>query len=448
MSLDLAIFRSKWQNLSIEAQKQLLSKLNTDELIFIHSHPIIFLFDKQIIEGDDWRYWILLAGRGFGKSFAGSAWLATKIMEGAKTCALAGATYDDVSKIQVPVLQSWFREEDKPVYNHQNHVLNFTKGKYKGAKILCFTSDKETRGNNIEKLWVDEICCWCDSLPDKIQERFDTIDLGVRKGKCPQTIITTTPKNMEIFRKWKKLSSEPDSIYKMTTGTSFDNPHLPQSFLQAQIDKHGNSRYGRQELYGELLEDVEGALWSHSLIDKTRISTKDFNINEMERICIAVDPATTCNITSDATGIIVAAISKGHGYILNDSSLKAPPEQWARVVVDLYHKYKANFIVAEGNQGGEMIAHVLKSIEKNLPVKIVHAKNNKIVRAEPISAIYENGKAHHVGYFEQLEKEMCLYTGDPKQKSPNSMDAMVYALTELMLVSKFSNRDFSNLGAY
>ena len=445
--IDVNNFRTQFQLLSIPEQEVLLSNLSSKELRFIYDNPKILLFDKQIIEGD-FRYCVLMSGRGFGKSFAGSAWLAQKVIEGAKSLAFCAPTHEECVKNQLPVFLSWFSDDDKPSYNSQTHILTFTKGKYKGTKVYCYTSEKEIRGANLEKLWCDEIVIWADSIPEKIEERFNTLDLCVRSGSNPQTVITSTPKPIPILYKWKEEFDKKNPAYKVMTGTTFDNPYLPKSFLDAQIDKHGNSRYGRQELYGELLEQVEGALWTHSLIDRTRIAPNLFNLSEMERIVIGVDPAITDGKNSDLTGIIVAAISKGHAYVLSDNSIKCIPEQWARVVNDLYTKYKANLIVAEGNQGQLLVSQTLRSIDKNLPVKLVNAKHNKITRAEPVSALYENSKVHHIGYFQELEKEMCLYTGDPKQKSPDHMDAMVYAITELLLLPKYTNRDISNIGKY
>jgi len=436
--------RAKFQSFNINEKKAFINKLTPEEKEILYQFPELFLYDKQIITGDDWRYYILLCGRAFGKTYAGSGWIYRKILDGAKTLAICGPTYGDMFGVMVPAICSWLPPNKKPFYNQKDHTLKF----YNGATVWCYSSDTEVRGPNIEYLWCDEVCKWNDSIPDKVKERFEILDYAVRVGNSPQTIITTTPKPFPLLVEWRDKASA-GNLYKIQTGTMFDNPFLPQTYKNAMITQYGGTRMGRQELYGELLEDVEGALWYGKLIDTHRVTARHYLDNvKVERVVVGVDPAVTDGTDSDSTGIVVCGIAKGHAYVLADYTIKKSPDVWAREVIKAYEQFGATCIVAEQNQGGKLVELNIRTVSKNVPIKLIHAKQAKIVRAEPVAALYEQGKVHHVGLFKELESEMCTFNGNPKCKSPDRLDALVYSITELMLTQVYTNRDFSNIGIY
>jgi len=436
--------REKFQSLSKTDKEQFINSLSSNELEALYLFPEFFLFDKQIVEGNDWRYYILLCGRAFGKTYAGSGWLYRKILNGAKTLACCAPTYADLLGVMIPAIMQWSPPNKKPIYNKVDHTLKYSNG----ATVWCYSSDTEVRGPNIEYLWCDEVVKWVSSIPEKVKERFEIMDYAVRAGKTPQTIITTTPKPFPLIKDWKE-KAETSSLYKIGTGTMFDNPFLPDSYRQAMLDQYGGTRLGRQELYGELLLDVEGALWSGDMIEKDRISASKFKDTiRLERVVVGCDPAVTNAEDSDSTGIVVCGYAKGHAYVLADYSIKTSPDKWAQQVVKAYEEFGASMIIAEVNQGGDLVTQVIRTVSKNIPIKTIHAKKAKLTRAEPIASLYEQHKVHHVGVFKQLEDEMTSYNGDPKRKSPDRMDALVYAISELMIQNVYTNRNFDSVGVY
>lgn len=437
-------FVEHFHKLSDDGKKSFINSLTVTQKEALYQYPELFLFPKQIIYDGDYRYYILLCGRGFGKTFAGSGWIYRKVLDGAMSLACCAPTYSDLYGVMIPAIQAWSPPGKKPVYNQKEHTLIYPNG----ATIWCFSSDTEVRGPNIEYMWCDEIAKWCDSIPEKVEERFDVLDFAVRVGDNPQTIITTSPKPFPLIKKWIENSTKTHR-YRIQTGTLFDNPHISKKAKDDLLFKYDGTRLGRQELWGELLEDVEGALWSTKLIDDNRITLSDFKEKvKIERTVIAVDPAVTDSKDSDSTGISVVGISKNQAYVIADCTIKGSPNAWARAAIDAYTKYGASMVIAEQNQGGDLVTMNLRTIANNLPIKLIHAKKSKLVRAEPVAALYEQGKIHHVGIFHELEKEMTTYNANPKCKSPDRMDALVYAITELMLNNIYTNRDFSNIGSY
>lgn len=426
-------FRQFFQSKTNEERVDLIKSLSKKEVRQLYNCPDIFLFDKQIIEGNE-RYTILRCGRRFGKTVAGSAWVAKKILAGAKCLGLCGPTHEDVVKVMVPALKSWF---PYPLnYNSQLHTVT---GFENNAIVHCFTSDTEVRGYGLEYLWCDEIAKWADGIPEKVEERFKVLDMAVSAGDNPQTIITSTPKEFPLFFKWQKKVEEHNPNYKMLTGTMFDNPFLSEKYKQSQLEEFGNSRFGRQELYGELLQDVEGAAWNYEMIDNSRITLSQFDEmlkepNFIRRIVIGVDPTVSDKPDNDECGIITAALgSNDHIYILKDDSGQYTTSEWARQAIKSFQQYKAGLIVIEKNNGGELVKTNIHAINNNIPVKTITATKGKIDRALPVASLYERGLVHHVGMFSKLEDQMVKYTGNPKQKSPDRLDALVWACYELKL---------------
>ena len=293
---------------------------------------------------------------------------------------------------------------------------------YNGSIIMGFsaTEPDRLRGPQFHRAWCDELAAW------RYPEAFDQLMFALRLGDKPQCIITTTPKPTPIIR---QLMERKDTI--MTTGSTFENQdNLAESTLQMLRERYEGTTLGRQELYAEVIDAMEGALWSPSLIDRKRIQEPD--VPELQNILIAIDPAVTSSSDSDETGIIVVGKDGNNEYyVLEDKSGKYSPDQWGRLAVDLFHKWDADKIVAEVNNGGDLVERLIRTVDPSARFKSVHATRGKLVRAEPIAALYEQGRVHHVGVFPELESQMCTYTGDRPKPSPDRLDAMVWGLSEL-----------------
>lgn len=292
-----------------------------------------------------------------------------------------------------------------------------------GSRIKLFSSEEpeRLRGPQHHGAWIDELAAL------KRTEAYDQLLFGLRLGDTPQTVITTTPKPIPIV---KALVAKQDGSVVITKGNTFENAaNLSQAALAELQSKYSGTRLGRQELYGELLEDVEGALWSMDLISRTRIQTTP---RDLMRVVVAIDPAVTNTADSDDTGIVVAGKNgAGEAFVLADYTTKASPMQWAQRAVDAYKEHRADAIVAEVNNGGDMIPTLINQIDNSVRVKTVRATRGKALRAEPVAAWYEQGRVHHVGNFDLLETQMTTWTPeDPK--SPDRLDALVWALTDLL----------------
>jgi phage terminase large subunit-like protein len=257
---------------------------------------------------------------------------------------------------------------------------------------------------------------------------WDNLVMGLRLGERPRVLVTTTPRPTRLMQRVMAL---PDLM--QTQGRTRDNPHLPKSFVEAVTAEYAGTRLGRQELDGELIDDVEGALWTRAAIEACRVKRRP----KLVRIVIGVDPPA--GTTGDACGIVAVGLGNdGCGYVLEDASVAgATPEGWARVVAGCFARVKADRVVAEKNQGGAMVESVLRAAEARLPLTLVHAAKGKVARAEPVAALYERGRVRHVGAFPALEDELCgLVAGGGYEgpgRSPDRADALVWALTELML---------------
>lgn len=267
--------------------------------------------------------------------------------------------------------------------------------------------------------WVDELAAF------RYDDAWDQLMFGLRLGKQPQVMVTTTPRPTKLMR---KLLKAPTTV--VTKGTTYENiANLSQAFFDQIIDKYQGTRLGRQELLAEILEDSEGALWKREeMIEAYRVVKHP----TLARVVVAIDPATTSIEDSSETGIVVAGRDgNGHVYVLEDLSLRASPQKWAEAAVTAYHKYGADRIVAETNQGGDLVEHTIRNVDRSVAYKKVTASRGKVLRAEPIAALYEQGKAHHVGAFPYLEDQMCQW--EQGQASPDRLDALVWSLTELTI---------------
>lgn len=328
-------------------------------------------------------------------------------------------------------------------YNRSLGQLKYTNGSlcqwYSGGDPERF------RGPQHHLIWADELCAW-----EKAQDTWDMMLMGLRLGAHPRIIITTTPKPSPLIIELVKRANEGDKRVKIVTGSTFDNSaNLPSSALDALRARYEGTTLGRQELYAELILDSPGALWSREAIEINRVRMYEYDddgtelstgeVPDMNRIVVAVDPAMSARGDRVAeTGIVVAGVgTDGHGYVLEDATMEnASPDQWANKAIEMYHKWQADKIVYEKNQGGDLIRHTFQTIDDRLPLKWVVASKGKALRAEPVSALYEQGRVHHVGSFPALEDQMAFWDpneGNNRTNSPDRVDALVWAFTELML---------------
>ena len=381
---------------------------------------------EQISPSGEWNVWLILAGRGWGKTLTGAFDTMLFALNNPESrVAVIVPTFGDLRRVAfggVSGIMSWLPKECLMKGRGQGYSSTSQEIRlYNGSLIQGFaaTEPDRLRGPQFHRAWCDEIAAW--QYPDT----FDQLMFGLRLGQNPQCIITTTPKPNDITR---GLIKRTNTI--ITRGSTFDNAaNLAPAAIQQLKEKYEGTRLGRQELYAEVLDDLEGALWSYSNIEQNR-ATKE-QIPSLSRIVVAIDPAVTNNEFSDETGLVVSGSDEnGEYYVLEDGSLKASPDGWARAAIDLLYKYQADRIIAEVNNGGDLVEKVLRTIDRSVPYSAVRASRGKIVRAEPIAALYEQGKVHHVGEFKELENQLISYT-PTSRKSPDRLDALVWAITEL-----------------
>ena len=389
---------------------------------------------NQVEPAGDWTTWLILAGRGFGKTRTGAEtirkWACgdTPLSPGrCSRIALVAETAPDARDVMVlgPAgLLACHSKEFRPTYYPSKRLVEWPNG----AQAILFNAVEpdQLRGPQFDGAWCDELAKWRYA-----SQTWDQLQFGLRLGEHPRQIVTTTPRPIPVVRRLIK-----DAATTVTRGRTFDNSaNLAAPFLRQIEERYGGTRLGRQELDGEILEDIPGALWNRSIIDEARFPEAP---KDLTRVIVAVDPAATSGEDSDETGIVVVGCAPDkdgvmQGYILADRSVKGSPEEWARRAVQAYREFSADKIVAEKNNGGEMVETVLKTVDRTVPIKLVHASRGKVVRAEPISALYEQGRVHHVGRFDKLEDQMCQFSHDmPRSEgSPDRVDALVWGLTEI-----------------
>jgi len=310
-----------------------------------------------------------------------------------------------------------FPPEKRPVYEPSKRRITF----HNGAIATTFSADEpdRLRGPNHDLAWCDELAVW------RYPEAWDMLNFGLRIGDNPRVVVTTTPKPTSLI---KSLIKRPD--VHTTRGSTFDNAaNLASAFLDEVTARYEGTRLGRQELHAEILDDVEGALWNRDMLDGGRVTEVPY----LKRIVVAIDPAISSNTDSAETGIVAVGVDeRNHGYVLEDRSTRGTPNEWASQAVALYHTLKADRIIAESNQGGDMVKHTLATVDGNVPIRLVHASRGKRTRAEPVASLYEQGKIHHVGSFNQLEDQLCSWVPG-ESSSPDRLDALVWGFTELLV---------------
>jgi phage terminase large subunit-like protein len=377
----------------------------------------------QIEPPCDWRVWAIVAARGFGKTRAGAEWVWARA-DGAARIALVAATMDEVARVMIEGesgLLSLARGGEQPRWIATRGLLLFPSG----AEAHAFSAERpdKLRGPQHHYAWCDELAKWPHA-----DDTWNNLMLGLRLGEQPRTLVTTTPKPVPLM---KRILALPRCIE--TNGRTADNPHLPADFREAVEAMFGGTRLGRQELEGILLDEHEDALWSRELIEKARGPSVTARSEAMARTLIGLDPPASTG--GDSCGIVVCGKdSDGVAWVLADlTAAGLSPEAWARRVVEAAGLYGASKVVAEKNQGGDMIASVLRAVDADLPVKLVAATRSKAARAEPIVLRFETGRARLAGHFPDLEDQLCALTwsGYHGPGSPDRADAMVWALTEL-----------------
>jgi predicted phage terminase large subunit-like protein len=372
---------------------------------------------EQVPPPGDWRVWLIMAGRGWGKTRTGAEWTIASARDFPLTN-IIGATVDDARDIMIEGesgILACAPPDFRPRYLSQKRQLQWPNG----AKSLVFTADEpeRLRGKQHMRLWMDEAAAW------RRPEAYDQAMLGLRLGRDPRAVVTTTPKPVRLIR---ELRAAPTT--HITRGSSYENrANLAPAFFEQIIVKYEGTRLGRQELLGEYLDDVPGALWTRAMFD-ARTPAPD-----LRRVVVAVDPAVTATEESDETGIVVAGLGvDGRGYVLADRSCRLGPDGWARRAWAAFDEFGADRIIYESNQGGDLVRHTLQTVRNNGSVHGVHASRGKRTRAEPVAALYEQGRVTHTTALDELEDQLCGWTPESGD-SPDRMDALVWALTSLMV---------------
>lgn len=408
---------------------------------------------EQLTPPGDWLTWLILAGRGWGKTRCGAEWVRSEACGPSPLApgrsnrfALVAETAADARDVLVEGssgILAVHPKDFRPAYEPSKRRLSWPNGAV--ATLYNATEPDQLRGPQHDAAWCDELAKWRYA-----EDTYSNMMLGLRLGERPRKVVTTTPRPMPIV---KRLMRESSTF--LTRGSTFDNQsNLAASFLKDIRAKYAGTRLGRQELEAEVLDDVPGALWTRANLDEHR-RRKD-QLPEMQRVVVAIDPAARAKEPTDTTaetGIVVAGLGiDGRGYVLDDLTCALSPNGWARRAVSGFDMYSADCIVAETNNGGEMVTQTIKSVRETIPVRDVHASRGKVTRAEPIAALYEQGRVSHVGALAPLEDQMVLFTpfGIEGNTTGDRADALVWALTELfpaiVQVAKapeFKDLDFS-----
>ena len=383
-------------------------------------------------DGLPWRTWLVLGGRGAGKTRAGAEWVRSEARRltrtapaGAARIALVAETLHDARSVMVEGVSGLLAihpASERPVFEPSRLQLTWPGGVV--AQLYSAEDPDSLRGPQFHAAWCDELAKW--RSPERA---WDNLQFALRLGSHPRQLVTTTPRPIPLLRLLMQ-----DAATVISRARTFDNKdHLAPSFLAEMARRYEGTLLGRQELDGEIIADVAGALWRADWIEAARVEAAP----ELTRIVVAVDPPVTATPESDACGIVVAGLGVDRrGYVLADRTLQGrEPAAWARAAVAVYRDFKADRIVAETNQGGDLVIDVIRQIDDGVPVSKVYATRGKWLRAEPVAALYAEGRISHVGRFKELEAQMLSFgaSGLSKGRSPDRLDALVWSLTELML---------------
>ncbi len=409
-----------FSRLSKREKLECISTLTDDEALRLQYRWAAWARDNQLMPTGSWTTWLILAGRGFGKTRTGAESINQWAEEDPKgRFALVGRTAADVRDVMVEgesgilaCSAPWFM----PKYQPSKRRLIWPNG----AQATTYSGDEpdQLRGPQHTKAWADERASW------RYDGTWDQLMFGLRLGAKPQCVATTTPRPTKAI---KEIIADPDTL--VTRGTSYENKaNLAAAFFRQIIKKYEGTRLGRQELLGQVIDDVEGALWKRAWIEATRVRKHP----DLKRIVVALDPPATDTEDSAEAGIVVVGLGiDGHGYVLADHSRHGSPNEWASAAITAYYLFSADRIVGEVNNGGDMIEAIIRNIDRHISYESVRATRGKQLRAEPISSLYERSLVHHLGTFPDMEDQQCNWI--PGERSPDRLDALVWALTELML---------------
>ena len=429
----------KWlMSLPVDQRLAMLAKLDAVERDEFQHHGQLWARPSQLPPPGDWRIWLVMAGRGFGKTRTGAEWVrkvAAKQPEA--RIALVGASLGEARSVMVEGesgLLSLGPPRRAPRFEPSLRRLTWANGAQ--ATLYSAGEPESLRGPQHSHAWCDEIAKW-DLTGDRATQAWNNLLMGLRLGDEQRVVATTTPRAVPLLLRLLK-----DGEAVVTRGRTEDNrANLPDRFLRDMRREFGRTRLARQELDGELLTDRAGALWTRGLIERCRHAGA---APGYVRVVVGVDPpASACG---DACGIVVVALGDdGNAHVLADATvMKATPERWARAVAEAAAVWSADRVVAEANQGGAMVESVLRAADVSLPIRLVHARHGKAVRAEPVAALYEAGKVRHAGQFAALEDQLCGFVAGGAWlgagRSPDRADACVWALTELMLQPRSAPR--------
>lgn len=390
---------------------------------------------NQLPPGGPWAIWLILAGRGFGKTRTGAEWvrsLAEAPDSGNLRIALVGDTLADARAVMVEGesgLLSIAPPSLRPVFEPSKRRLVWPGG----AQAFLYSAEapEQLRGPQHHAAWCDELAKW-----RHLEDTWHNLQLGLRLGDGPRTVVTTTPRPVGLL---KTLMTDPSTV--LSRGSTYDNSsHLPAAFLRQITEKYAGTRLGRQEIDAEIIDDVVGALWTRALID----AAQSREVPALRRVVVGVDPPVTAGPAADACGIAVAGLGEdGLYYVLADRTVAgATVHGWARAAVAAYHEFEADRLVAEVNNGGDLVAALIAQVDPAVSYRAVRASRGKWARAEPVAALYEQDRVRHAGRFPELEDEMATYVpgGNMAMASPDRMDALVWAVTDLMTANPAAPR--------
>lgn len=392
----------------------------------------VFARPDQLPPIGPWSTWLVMGGRGAGKTRTGAEWVRGMALgeppyaaKPTARIALVGETQGEVREVMiegVSGLLAVHRRSERPTWLPSRRRIEWANGAI--AQAFSAEDPQGLRGPQFAAAWADELAKWRNA-----EETWDMLQFGLRLGEDPRQVVTTTPRPIPLMK--RLLNDTRTAVSRAATRANIAN--LAPGFLDAIVGRYADTRLGRQELDGELIEDRVDALWRRDALEKARVT----HAPELTRIVVAIDPPASSKRGADACGLVVAGLgSDGQAYVLEDATLnEVQPLRWARAAISLYHRFEADCLIAEVNQGGEMVTSVLAEVDANVPVKPVRATRGKWLRAEPVAALYEQGLVHHVGALPQLEDELCDFglDGLSSGRSPDRLDALVWALTALCL---------------
>lgn len=410
----------------------LASGLSSDKQEALLRDWILWARKDQLPPPGEWTSWLIMGGRGAGKTRAGAEWVRGMALglppfadKPHQRIALVGETYDDARDVMiegVSGLLAIHRKDECPVYEKTRGKLTWPNGA--SAQIFSAEEPDGLRGPQFYAAWCDEVAKW-----RYLDLAWNNLQFALRLGDRPRQVITTTPRPVPLLK--KLLTDQHCAVTRTLTSDNAEN--LSSVFFERVVDRYAGTRLGRQELEGELIEERDDALWSRDMIDASRVNTPP----ELSRIVIAVDPAVTSHKRSDACGIVAVGKGEdGHAYVLEDATLSgARPDAWAARAIALYKRMHADCLIAEVNQGGDVIESVIHAVDPSVPVTKVRASRGKFLRAEPVAALYAKTRIHHVGALSALEDEMCDFGTDGLSggRSPDRLDALVWAISSLKL---------------